>query len=91
MFQKEKLITLRCYADPGHAWVAVKRRMLQDLGIADQITEYSFQKGHTVYLEEDQDLDTLLTALGARTIGVRLKETHTNRRSAIRGFERYRA
>ena len=91
MFQQEKLITLKFYADPGHGWVAVKRKMLTDLGIADKITEYSYQKGQTVYLEEDMDLDTLLTALGDRTIGVKLKEKHTNRYSPIRNYERYRA
>ena len=89
MFQKEKLITLRYYADPGHGWVAVKRRMLEDLGITDQITPYSFQKGKTVYLEEDQDLGTLLTALDSKLIGVRLKEKHTNRYSPIRRFQPY--
>ena len=91
MFQQEKLITLKFYADPGHGWVAVKRKMLHDLGIADKISEYSYQKGLTVYLEEDMDLGTLLTALGDHTIGVKFKEKHTNRYSPIRNYERYRA
>ena len=91
MFQQEKLITLKFYADPGHGWVAVKRKMLHDLGIADKISEYSYQKGLTVYLEEDMDLGTLLTALGEKVIGVKFKEKHTNRYSPIRSYERYRA
>ena len=91
MFQKEKLITLKFYGDPGHGWVAVKRKMLVDLGIADKITNYSYQKGQTVYLEEDMDLGTLLTALGNRVIGVHLKQKHTNRYSPIRSYERYQA
>lgn len=91
MIQKEKLITLKFYADPGHGWVAVKRKMLDELGIADKITSYSYQKGKTAYLEEDLDLGTLLTALGERGIGVKFTEKHTNRYSPIRNYYRYMA
>ena len=91
MFQQEKLITLKFYADPGHGWVAVKRKMLHDLNIAYKISGYSYQKGQTVYLEEDMDLGTLLTALNEKVIGVKFKEKHTNRYSPIRSYERYRA
>ena len=91
MVPKTQLITVKFYADPGHGWVAVKRKLLNELGIADKITSYSYQKGKTVYLEEDMDLGTLLTALGDRTIGVKFKEKHTNRYSPIRNYERYRA
>lgn len=85
----QKQITLKFYADPGHGWVAVKRRMLSNLEIADLITPYSFQKGDTVYLEEDQDLGTLMQALTGRGIGVRFQEKHTNRYSPIRRFDSY--
>ena len=91
MFQQEKLITLKFYADPGHGWVAVKRKLLDELGIADKISLYSYQKGQTAYLEEDMDLDTLLKALGERGIGVRLEEKHTNRYSPIRNYMRFMA
>ena len=89
MFQKEKLITLKFYGDPGHGWVAVKRKMLYDLGIAGKISYYSYEKGQTVYLEEDKDLATLLDALGERGIGVKFKEKHTNRYSPIRNYNHY--
>ena len=45
----------RAYTDPGHGWIAVKRNVLDILNIADKITPFSYQKGHTVYLEEDCD------------------------------------
>lgn len=91
MIPKTQLITLKFYADPGHGWVAVKRKMLDELGIADKITSYSYQKGKTAYLEEDLDLSTLLTALNKRGIGVRFTEKHTNRYSPIRNYYRYMA
>lgn len=89
MFKKEKLITLKFYTDPGHGWVAVKRKMLYDLGIAGKISYFSFEKGQTVYLEEDKDLATLLDALGERGFGVKLNEKHTDGLSPIRSYNRY--
>lgn len=50
------------HSDPGHAWLAVKRKLLIDLGILHKITPYSYQKGKTVYLEEDCDGETFYLA-----------------------------
>lgn len=84
-------ITLKFYTDPGHGWAAVKRQMLTDLGIADRITYFSYQKGQTVYLEQHCDLPTLVTALALKGKTVEYKETHTDRYSPIRSYDRYRA
>lgn len=43
------------YLDASHGWVAVKRSMLRDLNLLDKISYYSYQKGGTVYLEQDSD------------------------------------
>ena len=43
------------HSDPGHGWLEVKRQELKDLGILNEISQYSYQKGDTVYLEEDCD------------------------------------
>lgn len=43
------------YTDPGHGWLEVPRELLHDLGIADRVSEYSYQRGDSVYLEEDCD------------------------------------
>lgn len=51
----EKLV-YKFYSDAGHGWLAVKRQELIDLGIYHRITSYSYQRGNTVYLEEDCDL-----------------------------------
>lgn len=52
------------HLDPGHGWLAVKRKELEDLGIASKITSCSYQKGKTVYLEEDCDMSLFLQAKG---------------------------
>lgn len=41
--------TYKFYSDPGHGWLAVKRRELKDLGIDQTISSYSYQKGLTIY------------------------------------------
>ena len=51
------------YTDPGHGWVEVPRALLHELGIADKITGYSYQRGEDVFLEEDCDLSTFYRAM----------------------------
>ena len=77
---------LKHYTDPGHGWVAVKRNLLVELGILEKITSYSYQKGQTVYLEEDCDYTTLVETLKTRGITVELIEKYTNNRSPIRSY-----
>ncbi len=80
---------IKIYADPGHAWAAVKKNVLADLGIDGLITPYSYQRGQTAYLEEDVDLGTLLMALRARGVKPVFEERITDRRSPIRSYDRY--
>ncbi len=85
--------TFKAYSDPGHAWVAVKRDLLKKLGILEKITPFSYQRGATVYLEEDQDLSTFVQAF-TNQFGYKptFSESHTvdNRRSPIRSYESFR-
>lgn len=90
MQTKQKTMKLKVYADPGHAWAAIKRDKLVKLGIADKITSYSYQRGDTVYLEEDCDLSTLMHAVRLAGIALSFDEHHTNNRSRIRGYDHYR-
>jgi len=82
---------IKFYSDPGHGWGAVKRKVLDQLGIADKITAFSYQKGQTVYLEEDCDLSTLVTALALKGEPVQYKKKHTDKYSPIRSYNRYLA
>ncbi len=77
------------YSDSGHGWLAVKRQLLADLAILDKVTRYSYQRGQTVYLEEDCDVSTFFLAFEAK-YGVRptTKEGgYTNGSSPIRSYE----
>jgi hypothetical protein len=80
--------------DPGHGWVAVKRSFLHTLGIADRITSYSYQRGATVYLEEDCDASTFEEAY-IKMFGHKpnYKDSHNRscfrNESVIRNYESY--
>jgi len=83
-------VTLRFYNDPGHGWLAVKVQYLIDLGIADKITNFSYLKGKTAYLEEDVDVGTFVEA--AKEAGIEIKMTSgawTNNNSPIRSYPRF--
>lgn len=85
----EKTFTITVYSDPGHAWGKVKRDVLHNLGIAKDITHYSYQRGEYVYLEEDQDLSLLCQALNERNTRVKFVEKNSDKDSRIRSYERY--
>ena len=58
------MIKIIQHTDPKHSWFGVKRSLLRKLGILKKISKYSYQQGGTVYLEEDMDMQTFVTALG---------------------------
>jgi hypothetical protein len=84
-------LNLIYFTDPGHGWVSIKIQALKDLGIADQISTYSYMRGQSAYLEEDCDLSTLYAACDAKGIKINLNTKHTNNRSPIRSYATYRA
>lgn len=82
---------LKFYSDPGHGWAAVKRQLLVELNLLNRISSYSYQKGNTVYLEEDCDAPCLLQALSVqRQKSVTWIHRQTDRRSPIRNYEPFR-
>jgi hypothetical protein len=81
---------LTVYNDPGHGWVAIKRAVLIKLGIEHKVSYYSYQRGETVYLEEDCDMSLLMSA--ARDAGITLEftEKYVNRHSPIRSYAQFK-
>jgi len=62
------------YADPGHAWLKVRRAELVRLGILEQISRYSYQHGPFVFLEEDCDAARFVIAKSQRGEGYMITE-----------------
>ncbi len=54
-----RLTKFHYYSDPGHCWLKVRISLLEELGIADQISSYSYVMGEWAYLE-DRDVQALL-------------------------------
>ena len=86
-----KKISIKVFADPGHAWARIAKSKLVSLGIADKISTYSYQKGENAFLEEDCDLSVLISALLVRGYEIKFNESHTNRQSKIRNYSTYKA
>jgi len=76
------------HCDPGHAWLAVKRKELIRLNILDKISGYSYEKGETVYLEEDCDAAIFLNAKAEAGEDVGIKDSY-HEDSPIRNYNNF--
>jgi len=85
-----KSVSIKIFADPGHAWARVAKSKLVKLGIADKISTYSYMNGNNAFLEEDCDLSVLINALRERGYEIKFNESHTNRQSKIRSYRGYK-
>jgi hypothetical protein len=86
-----KKISIKVFADPGHAWARFPKSKLVSLGIADKISTYSYMNGSNAFLEEDCDLSTLIGALRAKGYtDIKFNESHTDRQSKIRSYNTFR-
>jgi hypothetical protein len=86
-----KCFTIILYSDPSHAFGKVKRQVLKNLNIENEISTYSYQRGDYVFLECECDLSLLCKRLAEHDTKVKFVERHTNKQSRIRDYERYAA
>ena len=81
------------HSDPSHAWLAVKRSELKRLGIMDKISGCSYQKGNTVYLEEDCDATLFFQSKERLNETFEIKESKNKssycNSSPIRSYEKF--
>jgi len=83
-------IIIKVYNDRGHGWGAVKRGLLFELGLLNRISSYSYQRGNTVYLEEDLDLGLLIQRLVKLGVYFTFIEKYTDKLSPIRSYDYFR-
>lgn len=84
--------TYKMLGDAGHAWLSVKKKDIEELGMADRITEYSYVKGASVYLEEDLDVGTFIRCYLAKfgkPPAIENGKRYDDKPHPIRGYERY--
>jgi len=77
------------YADPGHGWLKVPLSKLDELGLADSISPYSFMRKGYAYLEEDSDAGKFIEALKKKGVEVTIDEHTANYESSIRLYDGY--
>lgn len=53
-------VVLRKFEDPGHGWLQVPHDLVHALGIAKDISAYSYRDHQFAYLEEDCDMGRFL-------------------------------
>lgn len=86
---KHRKLTLIHYQDPAHGWIKCSIGLLYGLGIADKISRYSYRRNESVYIEEDGDFYTLLTAAEIQGLDIVLRSKHTDKSSRIRSYKQY--
>jgi hypothetical protein len=80
--------TFTYHEDAAHGWVKAPRGLVELLGLADKISECSYQLGDNVYLEEDCDAPLFIETFRERFGSIRLvvKRSECSR---IRNYHRY--
>jgi hypothetical protein len=56
--------TIIFHEDSGHSWLQVPHELINQLGIKEYISNYSYRDAKYAYLEEDCDLGKFLLNLG---------------------------
>ncbi len=79
------------HSDAGHGWLAVKVAELYRLGIEYKISQFSYIKGKTAYLEEDCDLSLFLRTKKERGETVEIVEGKPQKYSPVRSYNCYTA
>ena len=77
------------HEDPGHGWLAVPYSELLDLGIANEISPYSYFHKGTVYLEEDCDAGIYIDAIKVNGDTIKLTRSYSEN-TPIRDYACYR-
>ena len=82
---------LTWHTDSGHGWLAVPQRLMVRLGLANQISKYSYYdpESRTAFLEEDCDAPLFISAAAAAGIHLILKERVYTGDAPIRKLPRF--
>ncbi len=84
-----KSIKRTFYSDPGHGWLCTKIYELEELGIHDKISPWSYRNYDLVYLEEDRDAGIYINAVNKLGYTVEFVQKNTDQESLIRSYDPY--
>ncbi len=86
---KGKMIRMVFHNDAGHEWLSCKKKLLNDLGLSEKISAFSYQKGKTAYLEGDLDAQILIEKLMEENYSFLIVDGAYRSSSPIRNYERF--
>jgi hypothetical protein len=77
------------FNDSGHGWYSVKRSKLEVMGVLNKVSVFSYQKGDSVYLEEDCDAGLFFNNLTEEERqSIKVVESYS-RACPVRNYERF--
>jgi hypothetical protein len=79
----------KLYSDSGHGWLAVKVMDLFDTCTAHKISNYSYIRGLTAYLEEDIDAGIFIANWRELHDDFKYEAKYVDGNSVIRSYDRY--
>lgn len=79
----------RFHSDPGHGWLEVPRSLLNELGIENAISPYSYVRGGAAFLEEDCDAGLFRAAYEAVNGKLDYVVVHHDHDAPCRSYSRY--
>jgi hypothetical protein len=79
------------HQDPGHGWVEVPLSLLVSLGIAGQISSFSYRDTRSVFLEEDCDASRFKAAMDKAGQAFDVTRVHYRHDAPCRLLPCYRA
>ena len=78
------------HSDPAHGWLKVRQDDLIALGVANDISAYSYRRAQYAYLEEDRDVTIFENAYHEATgRTLKFKNRFADKRSRIRDYDCY--
>lgn len=63
---KRAILSLTVHSDPGHGWLEIPKSLVFSLGIAREISDFSYELGNLLFLEWDRDAEVAFQALKDR-------------------------
>lgn len=77
------------FNDGGHGWYSVKRSKLESMGVLSKVSGFSYQRGESVYLEEDCDAGLFFNNLTEEEKqSIKVIDSYSDR-SPVRNYERF--
>jgi hypothetical protein len=70
MFGIEATYVTRFVSTPGHGYLVAEKGMLRTLGIADKVSNCSYERNGSVYLEEDCDAPLFIAEMEKKGFSV---------------------